>query len=261
MYKVVIVDDEPVIVEGLKKTIPWERWGCEVAGTAEDGYEGVKVVAERLPDIVISDICMPDMDGLTMIAALRSEYPDIEVTILTGYRDFDYARKAIGLGVTRFLLKPSKLDEIEEAILTMVGNIEKKQKKEHLSDTTAEAAVGDGKEEDFEGEAAAGSFVVNHAIKYIKENYKAKIKLNDVADHVYVSQWHLSKLLSRYMGQSFSEVLNSIRIEKAKELLRDPALRIGEIAEMVGFLDMAHFSRVFKRLAGISANEYRNEKL
>lgn len=82
--------------------------------------------------------------------------------------------------------------------------------------------------------------------------------MSDVADQVYVSQWHLSKLLNRHLGQNFSEILNGIRIEKAKEMLKDPALRIGDIAEKVGFSDMAHFSRVFKKVVGISANEYRN---
>lgn len=94
---------------------------------------------------------------------------------------------------------------------------------------------------------------------YIEENYKEKLKLSDVADQVYVSQWHLSKLLNRYLGQNFSEILNGVRINKAKELLKDPSLRIGDIADEVGFLDMAHFSRVFKKQVGISANEYRNQ--
>ena len=84
--------------------------------------------------------------------------------------------------------------------------------------------------------------------------------LSDVAEKTYVSQWHLSKLLNKETGQNFSEILNGVRIDKAKLLLKDPALRIGDIAEQVGFLDITHFSRVFKKLEGISANEYRNKK-
>ena len=85
--------------------------------------------------------------------------------------------------------------------------------------------------------------------------------MNEVAEKTYVSQWHLSKLLNRHTGQSFSELLNHVRMEQAKELLKNPALRIGDIAEAVGFLDIAHFSRVFKKQEGISANEYRNKVL
>ena len=82
--------------------------------------------------------------------------------------------------------------------------------------------------------------------------------LKDVEDNTYVSQWHLSKLLNRHTGQSFSELMNGIRIEEAKKLLKNPAYRVGDVADMVGFLDMAHFSRVFKKIVGVSANEYRN---
>ncbi len=252
MYKVVIVDDEPIIVEGLTKSIPWEKWNCEVVASANGGEEGMEVIRRENPDILFSDIRMPGMNGLTMIAGLKSEFPDMEITILTGFRDFEYAREAIRLGVTRFLLKPSKMSELEEAVEAMSENLKNKGS---LKETNLEAEEA----VDAENDSAAGSFIVNNAIKYIEENYNQKLKLSDVADQVYVSQWHLSKLLNGHKGQSFSDVLNNIRIDKAKELLKDPSLRIGDIADMVGFLDMAHFSRVFKKQVGISANEYRNK--
>lgn len=274
MLKVVIIDDEPIIVEGLSKSIPWKKWGCEVAATAENGEEGMRVIREQDPNILISDICMPRLDGLTMIAGLKSEYPNMEITILTGFRDFEYAREAIRLGVTRFLLKPSKMDEIKEAVEAMVENLKKKgiagdvvpEPKQVNQQGEAEASESCAFAEseschaelDEAADNEAGSFVVNNAVAYIEKNYMNKLHLVDVADQVYVSQWHLSKLLNRYTGQSFSDLLNNVRIENAKKLLTDPALRIGDIAEMVGFLDVAHFSRVFKKQTGVSANEYRN---
>ena len=77
---------------------------------------------------------------------------------------------------------------------------------------------------------------------------------------MFVCQWHLSKLLNKYEGIGFSDALNRIRVKKAEELLMDPTLRVSDIAEMVGFIDMAHFSRVFKKWAGCAANEYRNKQ-
>ena len=126
MYKVMIVDDEPIIVQGLSRSIAWEKWNCKVAATAHDGLEGKKIIEEIHPDIVFMDICMPEMDGLAMIAAIHSQFPDLEVCVLTGYRDFEYAKEAIRLGVTRFLLKPSNMDELEEAIGKMCGNLKRK---------------------------------------------------------------------------------------------------------------------------------------
>lgn len=102
MYKVLLVDDEPIIVEGLSRSIPWERWNCRVVATANDGTEGKNLIEKERPDIVFMDICMPEMNGLQMIAALNSQFPDLEVSVLTGYRDFEYAKEAIRLGVTRF---------------------------------------------------------------------------------------------------------------------------------------------------------------
>ncbi len=249
MYKVVIIDDEPIIVEGLSKAVPWEKWDCYVAATAESGQSGVEIIQKENPDILFSDIRMPGMDGLAMIAALKSEHPHMQIAILAGFRDFEYAREAIRLGVTRFLLKPSKMEELEEAVSVMVQNLS------HMKERTED---GKAVQEEPE-ETAAGSFIAQNAVKYIEENYMEKLKLSDVADHVYVSQWHLSKILNQHVEKSFSDILNQTRIEKAKELLWEPSLRIGDIAEKVGFLDMAHFSRVFKKFTGLSANEFRNQ--
>jgi YesN/AraC family two-component response regulator len=237
MYKVIIVDDEPVIVEGMRKVIPWDEFDCEVVGTAKDGHEGVKLVTELSPDIIFSDIYMPEMDGLMMIAAIKSEFPDIQISILSGFRDFNYAQDAIRLGVTRFLVKPSKLEEIREALETMIAKIDEKRRLDAVTSNAGEEIIHTQSDDvdggtDIEGDLnTAGSFVVNNALKYINENYMQKLKLPDIAEQVYVSQWHLSRLLNQHTGQSFSDLLNQIRIEKAKSLLKDPSLRIGDIAK------------------------------
>ena len=271
MYKVVIIDDEPIIVEGISKIINWEEYNCRVVGNAGSGAEGLEVIRKEKPDIIFSDICMPNMDGLMMIAALKSEFKNMEITILTGFRDFDYAQQAIRLGVTRFLLKPSKMEDLKEAILTMTANLDEKSSnfqndgicKPDETECRADISLNESQEELKENNenSEAGNFIVHNALKYIEEHYNEKLKLSDVADKVFVSQWHLSKLLNRQTGQNFSEILNGVRIEKAKQLLENPALRIGDISDEIGFLDMAHFSRVFKKQVGISANEYRNKVL
>ena len=252
MYRVVLIDDERLILEGLTKVVRWADWDCEVVGTAGDARSGAELIRSLRPQILFTDIRMPGQDGLTMLAGLRSEFPDLQVTVLTGYRDFSYAQEAIRLGVTRFLLKPSKMDEIREALTAMTERLMK----------TAPAGEADGGEtQSGEAEAEnnhAGSFLVNQAMGYMKQHFAEKLTLQEVADACYVSQWHLSKLLNRYSGKSFYDILNGLRIEEAKRLLADPSLKVGEIGERVGYVDMAHFSRVFKKLTDMSANEYRN---
>lgn len=244
MYKVLIVDDEEIIVEGLTRVIPWEEYGCVVVGSAGNVSIGTSLIRELKPDILFTDIRMPDGDGLSMLAGLKAEFPNMQITVLTGYREFNYAQQAIRLGVTRFLLKPSKMEELTEALVVMTEKLELRVP---------------GEREDLPSES--GSFVVRNAVAYIDEHHAEKISLSDVADACYVSQWHLSKLLSKQIGQSFYDLLNNARITRAKKLMTDPSLSIGEIADIVGYTDAPHFSRVFKKIEGVSANTYRNERL
>ena len=245
MYRVILVDDEHLILEGLSKVVRWADFHCEVAGTARDGREGLALIRQLKPDMVISDIRMPNMDGLTMLAALRSEFPRMQLSVLTAYRDFDYAQQAINLGVCRYLLKPSKMDELHEAIRTMTARLGDRPETESPEpESTAEL-----------GEA--GSFIVRAALDYMREHCTEHISLANVADQVYVSQWHLSKLINRHTSQSFLELLSAMRIDRAKVLLADPSLRIHAIAEQVGYNDVAHFSKSFKKITGKTPVEYR----
>ncbi len=247
MYRVILVDDERLIVRGLSSVVPWNELGCEVAGTAYDGKTGLELIREIKPDIVLTDIRMPNMDGLTMLAAIRSEFPEIQTSVLTAYRDFDYAHRAITLGVCRYLLKPSNLDELMEAVRLMVSRLGERP------------ARNDGPET--ETVRAAGNHLVRAALAYMKDHCSEQhLSLNEVADHVYVSQWHLSKLLNKETGQSFFDLLGSLRIARAKELLENPSMRIHEVSEAAGFSDVAHFSRTFKRYAGCTPGEYRNQR-
>lgn len=244
MHQVVLVDDEQVIVDGLSRVVPWGKYNCQVVAAAFDAASGEAAVRKYKPDILITDICMPNKDGLSMVAGLKSEFPDMRVIVLSGYSEFDYAQEAIRLGVFRYLLKPSKMDEIDEALWAA---------------TQAEPAEPPA-EPDAHLDAAdtANSFVVRRALEYMEENYAQKLSLAMVAEQCYVSQWHLSKLLNTHTNQSFYDIQNAIRIKKAKELLKQPQLRVNEICELVGYTDNAHFSRVFKHLTGMSANAYRN---
>lgn len=183
----------------------------------------------------------------------------MQIIILTGYREFEYARQAIELGVSRFLLKPSKMNELEEAVEAATKRLE--QMKPLDAEAVPEEADAETElTEQMENEenSEANSFIVNNAMEYIRNHSKEKLRLSDVADQVYVSQWHLSKLLNKHTGKTFSDLLNGARMERSKELLKDPSLRICDVAEMVGFQDLAHFSRVFKKMEGMSAGEYRN---
>lgn len=242
MYKVVLIDDEPTITMGLKKIIPWEDFDCYVAADARDGSEGIRMITQYEPEILITDICMPDMSGLSMISGIKHKFPDMQVAVLTAHKSFEYAQRSINLGVVRYLVKPSKMNELLETVSVMTSNLNNKK---HPSDD------GD----------LTGSFVVNNVLRYMDENYNKRLMLEEVAEAVYISRWHLSKLLKKHTNRSFSETLNRIRISKAKLFMKDAALRLCDISEICGFNDAAHFSKIFKEIEGMPANEYRNSQI
>ena len=248
MYRVVLIDDEDIIVEGLKKVIDWAGFGCEVVAAASDAKSGALAIREHRPDILFTDIKMPNLDGLTMLAGLKGEFPRMQITVLTGYRDFEYAKRAVNIGVTRFLLKPSKMDELEEALRTMTENLRRRE----AAKEGAGPEDGGAKPE----ESRANSLIVRSALDYIRVHYAEK--LTELAEKTYVSPWYLSKLLNRVTGESFCDLLNRTRLEKAKVLLGDPSLKIHEISEMLGFNDVTYFSRLFKKTVKVSPIEYRN---
>ncbi|MGL6173910.1 MAG: response regulator transcription factor [Cellulosilyticaceae bacterium] len=247
MYKVMIIDDEVFIREGLTAIIPWKAFGCEIVGQAEDGEEGVEKIIKLKPDIIISDIRMPKKNGLEMIDEIKSLNQNTQIIILTGYREFEYAQQAIRLGVLRLLLKPSKLDEIKEAIGLAVNNLDKLPKQKEQP------------QEKNEGEKEKPQYLVKQAVDYITKNYREKIDLQRVADELYVSTWHLCKIIKKQTGKNFIDLLNSARIEGAKKLLIETNLKVYEIAEEVGYADTAYFSRIFKKIAEVTPNEYRNK--
>ena len=247
MYRVVLVDDEHIILEGLSRVVPWTEMGCTLSGTASNGLEGLELIRRVKPDILLTDIRMPNMDGLGMIAALRSEFPRLQITVLTAFRDFEYAQTALNLGVCRYLLKPSRMDELNEAIHNMITRL----------DAMRDDAPAGEKDEPAEA-ANAGNFIVNQALDYMRRHCSERLSLIDVANHVYVSQWHLSKLINRYVNQNFFDILGRMRIDRAKLLLTDSSLRVHEVAEQAGYSDVGHFSKSFKKLTGMTPGEYRD---
>ena len=125
MYRVIIVDDEPIVRKGLRETIEWDSLGLEVAGEAANGVEALRLVRSIRPEVLITDIRMPEMDGLELIREVRQLDFDVKITILSGYSDYDYLKAAIKLGVDNYLLKPIDNDELISNLKNAVSEIEK----------------------------------------------------------------------------------------------------------------------------------------
>lgn len=134
MYSVFVVDDEPIVLEGIRSKIDWEGSGFTFAGEAGDGEIALSMMHELKPDILITDIKMPFMDGLTLSAAIKKIQPWIKIIILSGHDEFDYAKKAISIGIEDYLLKPFTPDELLASMNKTAARIDRERKQ--LSDIT-----------------------------------------------------------------------------------------------------------------------------
>ncbi|KGE16735.1 response regulator transcription factor [Paenibacillus wynnii] len=119
MYKLLLVDDERLILEGISQVVDWAKAGTELVGTARNGIEALVKIEAMRPDIVISDISMPGLDGLELVRRCSERFPEIKFVMLTGYKDFDYARTAMQHGVKHYLLKPCNENQIHEALVEL----------------------------------------------------------------------------------------------------------------------------------------------
>ncbi len=130
MIKVFLVEDEIVMREGIKNNIDWAQEGFDFVGEASDGELAYPMIKKLKPDIVITDIKMPFMDGLELSRLVKAEYPEIKVIILSGYDEFDYAKKAINIGVTEYLLKPITGNKLMEAVKQVAKIIEEEKRQQ-----------------------------------------------------------------------------------------------------------------------------------
>ena len=139
MYKVLLVDDEKIILDGISQIIDWASLGTELVCTSPNGVDAYERIRELAPDIVVSDIRMPGMDGLELVAAAYRDFPGVRFVLLSGFGEFDYASKAMQYGVKHYLLKPTNERKIAEALTEIVGELEADKRRERF--------VGDMKQE------------------------------------------------------------------------------------------------------------------
>lgn len=242
MYKVLLVDDEPWVLRGLRGFFASIKEQYTIIGEAENGREALALAQEKNPDIVISDIRMPDMDGLAFVTALREHNLRARIIMLSGYAEFEYARKALQLDVDNYLLKPLDRRELREAL------------------TKIEEKIAKERTEDLEEEAEAGYREINAIMADIDGNFTQDITLQDLAEKYAVSVSNLSGIIKRETGMTFTEHLAKRRVKKAEQLLKNEKYSVAEVGKMVGYHDYYYFTKWFKKLTGITPSKYRSDR-
>ena len=239
MLKVVVVEDEELVRKGIVLTVDWAGAGCAVVGEAANGEEGLEVIRRYRPDLIVTDIRMPKLDGIEMLRRLREEGNRAHVVFLTAYSDFSYAQSALKLGAADYLLKPFHDGELEETIARI------------RSRAQAAAPAAPAAPVLPEGQGPEKSKYVREALTYLSEHYNdPDISVSSVARSLGVSDGHLSHVFKKETSYTLSAYLTNYRMHKATELLRDCRVKVYEVAESVGYRDITYFSSAFKKKRG-----------
>lgn len=270
MRKVMIADDENWIRIGLIGLIPWERFGLELAGEAEDGETAFAMALECRPDIMFIDMRMPGWDGRQLLRELEHALPDTLAIVVSGYSDFEYTKEAIRHRAFEYLLKPVKLEELVDVLAKAEEELERRRLRQ-----AGGAAAGGSANAAAEGSAGAagdacppqsesganggqGQDIVQEALRLIETDYRQPLSLHHFAESRYLSPDYFGRLFKRMTGQTFVDYVTDRRIAKSKELMKSADYKNYEIATMVGYDDYRYFSQVFKRRTGMTIGDYRS---
>ncbi len=252
MYKIVVIDDENVVRNGIVLETDWNRLDCEVVGEASNGLEGLEIIEKYHPDLVICDIKMPKMSGLDMLRILREEGNDTYVIFLTAFSDFAYAQQAIKYGAADYLLKPFDDSDLETAITKMKNKLNAKMKSgqnRHEEDVLSHAALSKGDKSKY----------VADALEYIAGNLSdPDISIRSIAEQLDISESHLSHIFKKETDYTVNAYITRYRMRTAMKLLKNNKHKVYEVAEMVGYRDIAYFSATFKKITGVNPSEYQD---
>lgn len=246
MYKVVIVDDNIAAVEMIATMISWDTLNCSVVGVAYDGARGQALIIAQKPDIIISDIHMPGLDGLKMIETTKNSSPHSRVIFVSAYDDFNYAKKALSLHASEYLLKPFRSSELMQCVMQVIEEIQVASPM--ISPSTI---AGNSQKTD--------NLTVNHMLEYVRVHISSPLTLATLSQHFGLCPSYISTLIKKETGKKFTDWVVDLRIEFAKQLLKDPLHNVQEIANLVGYNHYVTFYNLFVKNVGMPPTAYRKQ--
>lgn len=250
--RVIIADDEAMIRAGLEKILGKMNMDIHVIGSYSNGQDAlnhINKLNDTELDLIITDIKMPIMDGLMLIDAVKGR-PFAKI-IFSGFSEFEYARKALRSGACDYLLKPIDKQQLAEVLQRVrkqaarqnghaaMNRLQPKQDKEAL-------------------DGSCGHYAIDAIIAELNEQYDRPFDLEQVSQQVGMSSHYVSRLFKQMTGQTITDYLIGIRIEKAKQFLIDyPHMKNYEIANSVGYADPVYFQKLFKKETGYTPKEFK----
>lgn len=236
MFKTIIIDDNKVLADTLASQAIWIRNNFEVVAVCYDSLSGINAINQHKPDLIVTDIRLPGIDGLRMIQSVHKVVPHVLIVVISAYNDFLYAQRALRLGVLDYLLKPFSQEEMQNVLNKAIKLLKEK--------------------DDIKSDVAPS--LVEPILLWMENHLEQRITAEMVAREFYMSTSRLNKLMRKYYNKGFREIYMDLRMKKAKELLNDVRNSVSDVAIRIGFQSYASFYRAFVRINSISPSQYRD---
>ncbi|MCQ2524325.1 MAG: response regulator [Lachnospiraceae bacterium] len=242
MWKVFLVDDEEIILNQIEQAVPWMDNGFEVIGRDTNPGRAVKQVLELKPDVIISDLRMPQLDGHTFMRTVKEAGLDVEFVMLSAYGTFEDARTFFQQEGFDYLLKPLQIQEVELVLEKLAKKLAKKKPFEVLNDDLGINPA------------------FSELIEYVRNNYSEKITLDQLSRQFGLSAGYICNLFAKSYNTTLTCFVTKVRMEHAVELMKDKSFSLKAVAAECGYKDYFYFNKVFKGYYGVAPSQYISEK-
>jgi len=251
---IVIIEDEELILNGVESIIKTHaHFPCKIlkANSAKDGL----MLSRKLnPNLIITDIVMPGMTGLDLVEQVRKEKLCEHFIVLSGHDNFSFAQRAIRCGVLDYILKPIN----KEYLLSLIDQVHKSLPQELFPDSENNLPNIPFFEQTFNTSHYPSS--LEKVIAYIQQNYTKDICLQSISEHLFLHPSYVSTLINKYMGLSFSNYLDFIRITKASKLLiHRQDLSVAEISFLAGYSNERRLYHAFQKHLLMTPGDFRKQ--
>lgn len=246
MSVVLIVEDEMLEQEFLSSIVLEELSSLDTVLTCESGVDAVKLAKEHEPNIIIMDVMIPELDGLSAIEEIRNFLPSACITVLSACSDFSYAQRAIKLRIFEYLLKPVKPTVFKHTFRKMLDSL-----------TECPVLIEDKAQEKNAKPKEYRQYFIEESVKYIKEHFREKLTLEMVASKAFMNPKYFSHVFKDNMGVSFTEYVINLKIQYSCRLLETTNYPAYRISIECGFSDPSYFNRVFCAKMNMTPNTYR----
>ncbi len=241
--RVMLVDDEPAVLKGLSLLIDWDQLGMDEVILVENAVEALAHIKIEMPDLLITDVNMPVMNGLELIKEVRELSASLPIIVVSGYDEFEYAKKAIEYHVESYILKPIDEDELVGVIERLM--IDRVEDEEIVEDY-----------DKFHQDS-----MTYKVLYYLHHHYDEPIKLKSLATTFHMTPAYLGQIIKKSTGELFNDYLLKIRMKKAVELLESSHLMVYEVGYQCGYKDTDYFIKKFTSYTGMSPKTYKNQHM